>query len=144
MALDLNFDGLMIESHTDPDNAWSDAAQQVTPNRLIQIMKDLKIRNTTIEQKDYVDELYNLRTQIDIADQNLLQILGERMKISDSIGKLKKKNNVAVLQNKRWNEILGKMVLDGENHGLSEEFVLKLFKAIHQESINHQEKVIVK
>ena len=71
-------------------------------------------------------------------------ILGERMKISDSIGKLKKKNNVAVLQNKRWNEILGKMVLDGENHGLSEEFVLKLFKAIHQESINHQEKVIVK
>ena len=77
-------------------------------------------------------------------DQNLLQILGERMKISDTIGKLKKKNNVAVLQNKRWNEILGKMVLDGENHGLSEEFVLKLFKAIHQESINHQEKVIVK
>ena len=140
MALDLNFDGLMIETHIDPDNAWSDAAQQVTPNRLIQIMKDLKMRNTTIEQKDYVDELDNLRTQIDIADQNLLQILGERMKISDSIGKLKKKNNVAVLQNKRWNEILGKMVLDGENHGLSEEFVLKLFKAIHQESINHQEK----
>ena len=144
MALDLNFDGLMIESHIDPDNAWSDAAQQVTPNRLIQIMKDLKMRNTTIEKKDYIDELDNLRTQIDIVDQNLLQILGERMKISDSIGKLKKKNNVAVLQNKRWNEILGKMVLDGENQGLSEEFVLKLFKAIHQESINHQEKVIVK
>jgi len=144
MALDLNFDGLMIETHIDPDNAWSDAAQQITPNRLIQIMKDLKMRKTTIDKKDYVNELENLRAQIDISDQSLLQILGERMKISDSIGKLKKKNNVAVLQNKRWNEVLGKMVLDGENHGLSEEFVLKLFKAIHQESINHQEKVIVK
>ena len=107
-------------------------------------MKDLKMRKTTIDKKDYVNELENLRTQIDIADQSLLQILGERMKISDSIGKLKKKNNVAVLQNKRWNEILGKMVLDGENHGLSEEFVLKLFKAIHQESINNQKKILNK
>ena len=91
MALDLNFDGLMIETHIDPDNAWSDAAQQITPNRLIQIMKDLKMRKTTIDKKDYVNELENLRTQIDIADQSLLQILGERMNISDSIGKLKRK-----------------------------------------------------
>ena len=69
-------------------------------------------------------------------------ILGNRMKISEQIGALKKANNVAVLQNKRWNEILGKMILDGEQKGLSEEFVLQLFKAIHQESISHQQKII--
>lgn len=141
-ALDLNFDGLMIESHWDPDNAWSDAAQQVTPAALIDIMKDLKIRKTTTDAADYQNELVNLRAQIDVADQILLDTLGKRMVTADAIGKIKKDNNVAVLQNKRWNEILGKMILDGEERGLSEEFVVKLFKAIHQESINHQEKVI--
>ena len=141
-ALDLNFDGLMIESHWDPDNAWSDAAQQVTPAALIDIMKDLKIRKTTTDAADYQKELVNLRAQIDVADQILLDTLGKRMITADAIGKIKKDNNVAVLQNKRWNEILGKMILDGEERGLSEEFVVKLFKAIHQESINHQEKVI--
>ena len=141
-ALDLNFDGLMIESHWDPDNAWSDAAQQVTPATLIDIMKDLKIRKTTTDSEDYQNELVNLRAQIDVADQILLDTLGKRMITADAIGKIKKDNNVAVLQNKRWNEILGKMILDGEERGLSEEFVVKLFKAIHQESINHQEKVI--
>ena len=141
-ALDLNFDGLMIESHWDPDNAWSDAAQQVTPAALIDIMEDLKIRKTTTDAADYQNELVNLRAQIDVADQILLDTLGKRMVTADAIGKIKKDNNVAVLQNKRWNEILGKMILDGEERGLSEEFVVKLFKAIHQESINHQEKVI--
>ncbi len=141
-ALDLNFDGLMIESHWDPDNAWSDAAQQVTPSALIDIMNDLKIRQTTTDAEDYQSELANLRAQIDLLDQNLLDTLGERMKTADAIGKIKKDNNVAVLQNKRWNEILGKMILDGQERGLGEEFVVKLFKAIHQESINHQEKII--
>ena len=77
-----------------------------------------------------------------IYDSKLLEILGNRMQISEKIGALKKSKNVAVLQNKRWNEILGKMILDGEEKGLSEEFILRLFKAIHQESINHQEKII--
>ncbi len=142
MALDLNFDGLMIESHWDPDNAWSDAAQQVTPTNLVQIMKDLKIRKTTTEEKGYLAELNNLRTQIDVADQTILDTLGKRMKVSEAIGRLKKANNVAVLQSKRWNEILGRMVLEGEERGLSEEFILRLFKAIHQESINHQEQIV--
>lgn len=143
-ALDLNFDGLMIETHWDPDNAWSDAAQQVTPKRLIQIMKDLKIRDKTSEGEDYQNQLNNLRSQIDVADQNLLTTLGKRMKVAKDIGKLKSDNNVAILQNKRWNEILGKMILDGEDHGLSEEFILKFFKAIHQESINNQKKILNK
>src|SRR5690554_2582764 len=141
-ALDLNFDGLMIETHSDPDRAWSDAAQQVTPDRLVQIMRDLKIRKETNEEMEYNNKLSNLRAQIDVIDNQVIDILGKRMKVSDSIGALKKQKNVAVLQSNRWNAILGNMILEGEARGLSEEFVLKMFKAIHQESINHQEKVI--
>jgi chorismate mutase len=141
-ALDLNYDGLIIETHTDPDNAWSDAAQQVTPDALKRIFTDLRIRKITDEADDYNQKLGVLRTQIDEIDSKLLEILGKRMKVADKIGVLKKEKNVAVLQNQRWNEILGKMVLEGEEKGLSEEFILKMFKAIHQESISHQEKVI--
>ena len=141
-ALDLNFDGLMIETHHDPDNAWSDAAQQVTPKKLVQIMEDLKIRKETDEEAEYNQKINNLRTQIDIIDNQLIDILSKRMKVSDGIGELKRQRNVAVLQTNRWNAILGKMILEGESKGLSEEFVLRMFKAIHQESINHQEKII--
>ena len=141
-ALDLNFDGLMIETHIDPDNAWSDAAQQITPSVLVKMMNDLKIRTLTSEEADYKNQLNTLRTQIDVIDHGLLETLGKRMKVAVSIGELKKKKNVAVLQTKRWNEILGNMILEGEKKGLSEEFVLRMFKAIHQESINNQEEVI--
>ncbi|MDO6490396.1 MAG: bifunctional 3-deoxy-7-phosphoheptulonate synthase/chorismate mutase type II [Cellulophaga sp.] len=141
-ALDLNFDGLMVETHFDPDNAWSDAAQQVTPEKLVQIMRDLKIRKESDPEAEYNKDLSNLRAQIDVIDAQLIETLGKRMKISDGIGALKKEKNVAVLQSTRWNEILGAMILEGESKGLSEEFVLKMFKAIHQESINHQEKII--
>ena len=143
-ALDLNYDGLMIETHSDPDNAWSDASQQVTPKRLVEIMKDLKMRKITTDEEEYQNNLIDLRAMIDVIDHALLENLGKRMKISDNIGEIKRSNNVAVLQNKRWNEILGKMILEGEKLDLSEEFILKLFKAIHQESINRQEKVINK
>lgn len=141
-ALDLNYDGLIIETHIDPDNAWSDAAQQVTPTVLKQIFKDLRIRKETDNADDYTNRLTKFRVDIDEYDAKLLEILGKRMKVADKIGALKKEKNVAVLQNKRWNEILGKMILDGEEKGLSEEFILRIFKAIHQESISHQEKII--
>jgi chorismate mutase len=141
-ALDLNYDGMMIETHTDPDNAWSDAAQQVTPTRLKQIIFNLTIRKETDEADDYNNRLNRFRVTIDDYDTKLLEIIGKRMKVAEQIGALKKEKNVAVLQNKRWNEILGKMILEGENKGLSEEFILRIFKAIHQESISHQEKII--
>ena len=141
-ALDLNFDGLMIETHFDPENAWSDAAQQVTPDALKQIMEDLKVRKETNTDEAYKKALDNLRAQIKVADNQLVELLGKRMKVANQIGILKKDKNVAVLQSKRWNEILGNMILEGESKGLSEEFVLKMFKAIHQESINHQERII--
>jgi len=144
MALDLNYDGLMVETHWDPDNAWSDASQQVTPSVLVQIMKDLKIRKETNQEEAYNTSLNTLRAQIDIADQTILDTLGKRMKVAEEIGSLKKSKNVAVLQNKRWNEILGKMILEGQDRNLSEEFILKIFKAIHQESINHQEEIVNK
>ena len=141
-ALDLNYDGLMVETHHDPDNAWSDAAQQITPSSLKQMTIDLKIRKQEGDAIEYQNRLATQRTQIDVLDHKLLELLGKRMRISDEIGLLKKENNVAILQTKRWNEILGKMILEGEERNLSEEFVLKIFKAIHQESINHQKKVV--
>jgi len=141
-ALDLNFDGLMIESHHNPDKAWSDANQQVTPKRLIEIMKELKIRKETNQEEEYKNKIDNFRTQIDLIDFSLLDYLGKRMKISEEIGDLKKSKNVAVLQSKRWKKIIQTMILEGKEKGLTEEFILRIFKAIHQESINHQEKVI--
>lgn len=141
-ALDLNYDGLIIETHIDPDNAWSDAAQQVSPTVLKQILKDIRVRKITDDADEYTKRMTKLRTQIDEYDLKLLEILGSRMKIADQIGLLKKEKNVAILQNKRWQEILDKMISDGNQKGLSEEFIVHLFKAIHQESISHQEIII--
>ena len=143
-ALDLNYDGLIIETHIDPDNAWSDAAQQVTPAALKQMFINLRVRKVSDDESEYNQKMAKLRMQIDEFDGKLLEILGNRMKVADKIGLLKKEKNVAILQNQRWNEILGKMILEGEEKGLSNEFVMHLFKAIHQESITHQEKVINK
>ncbi len=141
-ALDLNYDGMIIETHYDPDNAWSDAAQQVTPDALKQIFIDLKVRKVNDVSDEFTGKMAKLRANIDVLDATLLELLGKRMKVADEIGQVKKDANVAVLQNNRWNEILGKMILEGEKKGLSEEFVLKMFKAIHQESIGHQEKIL--
>ena len=140
-ALDLNFDGLMVETHHDPDQAWSDAKQQITPKTLDQMTIDLKIRKEEGDAIEFRNKLANLRTRIDVVDHKLTEILGKRMKIADEIGVLKMNSNVAILQNKRWNEILGKMILEGKENDLSEEFVLKIYKAIHQESINHQKRL---
>lgn len=140
-ALDLNFNGLIIETHCNPDNAWSDAAQQITPLVLLEILKKLQVRKITDETNDYILQLDKLRLQIDSIDEKLLETLGKRMQIADEIGILKKEKNVAILQNKRWNEILDKIVVNGNKKGLSQEFIMQLFKAIHQESINHQENI---
>ena len=141
-ALDLNYDGLIIETHTDPDNAWSDAAQQVTPTKLKEICKNLKVRNETDAADDYNRNMEKLRVNIDEFDAKIIEILAKRMKVADQIGALKKEKNVAVLQNRRWQEILDRMKNEGTEKGLSEDFVESIFKAIHQESIVHQERII--
>jgi chorismate mutase len=135
---------MIIETHIDPDNAWSDAAQQVTPSHLKQIIHNLTIRKITDETNEYQSKLASYRKKIDEFDSKILEIIGKRMDVASKIGSLKKEKNVAVLQNNRWNEILGKMILEGEEKGLSNEFVIQLFKAIHQESISHQENIFKK
>ena len=120
----------MIETHHQPHDAWSDAQQQITPDTLKQITNNLRVRDEEGNAIEYQNKLANLRTQIDVVDHKLTEILGKRMKIADKIGVLKKDNNVAILQNKRWNEILEKMILEGKENSLSKEFVLKIFKSI--------------
>lgn len=137
-ALDLNYDGLMIETHTDPDNALSDAAQQITPENFNQVINALKIRNAEGSEKIFSEKIDNLRTQIDIIDSQMMTALGKRMKIAEEIGRLKQQNNVAILQSKRWKKVLEQMIHEGKEANLSEEFITKIFKAVHQESIEHQ------
>ena len=141
-ALDLNYDGLMIETHNNPDNAWSDAKQQITPDKLKNITQNLKLRKVTDDDEVYQNQLNKLRAQINLHDDQLLNILGKRMSVAKKIGALKKKNNVAVFQSKRWNQILEKMIVEGAENKLSAEFIKKVFKAIHQESINNQNEII--
>ena len=141
-ALDLKMDGLIIETHCHPDDAWSDASQQITPTRLAEITEDLKVRKPRFEREESLSKLNALRKEINAKDEQLLETLAERMQIVENIGKAKKESNVAVLQTTRWNEILGKVVEKGGEQGLSQTFIEKIFKAIHQESIAHQESII--
>ena len=141
-ALDLQFDGLMIETHNNPDKAWSDAKQQITPERLDEITADLKIRKSAFEKESAVKKLNTLRKEINLIDNELIQVLSNRMQVSKKIGDVKKEQNVAVLQPNRWSEILKESILKGEEKGLSNQFMEKIYKAIHQESIKIQEEVL--
>lgn len=141
-ALNLNFDGLMIETHPCPEKAWSDAAQQVTPSQLLSIIEQLHIRKPNDSSEEYNIKLDTLRIQIDALDQKLLDILGQRMQIAEAIGHLKQSFNVALFQTDRWQALLERMSALGIEKGITQEFIVALYKAIHQESIVHQEKVM--
>ena len=141
-ALDLNFDGLMIETHCTPNLAWSDAAQQVTPNQLQEILSNLVLRDSLNLEDSYVHEMNMFRTRIDEIDTQILKLLKDRMQIADEIGLLKKAKNVAVLQPERWQEVLIKMRREGKENKLGEAFITSLFKAIHDESITRQDHII--
>ena len=141
-AIDLDFDGLMIESHIDPDNAWSDAKQQVTPEKLAEMLDTIIWRKEDINSEEFHAALEKLRQQINHLDDELLQLLGQRMKIADKIGEFKRNNNITILQTNRWNEILQRAFKEGGKVGLSKEFITKYFDAVHMESINHQNKIM--
>lgn len=141
-AIDLDFDGLMIESHIDPDNAWSDAKQQVTPEALAEMLEAIVWRKEDINSEAYHQALEKLRQQINHLDDELLQLLGQRMKIADKIGEFKKNNSITILQTNRWNEILERAYQKGDNLGLTREFITKYFDAVHMESINHQNRIM--
>ncbi|HEY4786319.1 MAG TPA: bifunctional 3-deoxy-7-phosphoheptulonate synthase/chorismate mutase type II [Bacteroidales bacterium] len=140
-AMDLNFDGLIIESHCNPDEAWSDAKQQVTPDALKCILDKLILRHSDVD-KQQAATLEELRMQIDKYDDEILNVFEQRMKIADQIGLFKKQNNITILQATRWDSIVKKRTAMGLAKGLSEDFVTKIFSAIHQESINHQTKIM--
>ena len=141
-SIDLDFGGLMIETHIDPDNAWSDAKQQITPEILLEMLNTLVWRNENSTEQEFITALTMLREQINQMDDELLSLLGQRMKIADKIGEYKKANKITILQTNRWNEILERAFQNGELSGLSKEFIIKYFDAVHLESINHQNKVM--
>ncbi len=141
-SIDLDFDGLMIESHIDPDNAWSDAKQQVTPGRLLEMLEELVWRNENSTEPEFINALTTLREQINQVDDELLTLLGQRMKLSDKIGQYKKDTNITILQTNRWNEILERAFKKGEAMGLTREFITRYFDAVHMESIQHQNKIM--
>ena len=141
-SIDLDFGGLMLESHIDPDNAWSDAKQQVTPERLLDMLNELVWRSESTTEQEFITALTTLREQINQVDDELLTLLGQRMKLSDKIGEYKKNNNITILQTNRWNEILERAFQKGEQLGLTKEFITKYFDAVHLESIQHQNKVM--
>jgi len=139
--MDLDFDGLVVEVHPDPDNAWSDAKQQITPAQFGEMVASLQIR-TKGAGKQQQSRLCDLRKKIDHFDHELLELLEARMKVAEEIGVFKRENDMIVLQNSRWGEILEKSIVLGESKGLSADMVSKIFKAIHQESINRQTEII--
>lgn len=143
-AYNFEYDGLMIESHNNPDEAWSDASQQITPERLLEILQKLEIRKSDDDGTFYHSQLNRLRNEIDETDQAILEAISQRMNIAMQIGELKKEHNVAVFQPERWKQIRENSVREGSRLGLSEEFVDKMVKAIHQESIAHQNSIMNK
>lgn len=141
-ALDLDMAGLMIESHITPDAAWSDARQQVTPAALAKMMESLIVRQASVDNTAFTDTLTRLREQIDQLDDEIMQKLAARMKISQKIGEYKKENAVTILQVNRWEEIIHTRVALGLAMGLGEEFTREMLKLVHHESIQVQEKVM--
>ena len=138
--MDLQFNGLIIESHNDPDHAWSDASQQVTPEVLSLILNNLVIRETI----QTTENLSELRKQIDEIDINLTEILAKRMRISKEIGIYKKEHDMPILQTSRYDEIIHKRVEQGMAMEMSEEFLKTIFEAIHSESVRQQMLIINK
>ena len=136
-ALDLNMEGLMIEAHMTPSVAWSDAAQQVTPAGLTELLDGLTFRSEQAENGD-TNKLDSLRMDIDELDDEIFQKIASRMKVADDIGSVKAENSVTILQVGRWEEIVNKRLALGKAMGLDESFLTSYLKLIHKESIRRQ------
>ncbi len=143
-SLDLNYDGLMIETHRDPDNALSDAKQQVTPERLGEILTNLKIRTSTSDDALFINHLEELRDKIDNIDREIVESIAARMRVVEKIGEYKKENNVTIFQLKRWNNVASTRADWAKSFDLSEDFLEDLYKSIHSESIKIQTEIMNK
>lgn len=140
-AMNLGFDGLMVEVHCCPGQALSDASQQLTPDGLRDMLQRLRLRRPQMEDADMA-ALQGFRDELARIDDRLIDLLAQRMSVSDRIGRLKRENNVVILQRERWNEVLAHMGAAAREKGLSDEFVMKLYDAIHAESIERQQRVM--
>ena len=139
-AMDLGFDGLIVESHCDPDKAWSDAKQQVTPDVLDYILNLIVVRDESVT----TEGIHILRKQIDELDNQLMELMAKRMRVCREIGQYKKEHNMTVLQAARYNEILEKRGAQGALCGMDPQFVAKVFEGIHEESVRQQMEIINK
>lgn len=141
-AMNVGYEGMIIESHYNPDEAWSDAAQQITPEDLADLLGTLVVRN--VDDAGYKDEMQKHRTLINDLDFQLIQLLSQRMAVSANIGQLKKDNNIAIFQPDRWKEITNYAAAKAQESGMSQDFIEKVFKAIHEESIEVQNNIMNK
>lgn len=141
-AIDLDYDGIMIETHIDPDHAWSDAFQQITPETLAQMLGEIIWRKVSYTSEELYDSLERLRRVIDHLDDEILQLLSRRMQIAEEIGAFKKEHQLTILQTSRWNKTLERLSKYAETMGLSPEFIRHYFDAIHMESIKHQDEIM--
>ena len=137
-AMDLGFDGLIVESHCSPDDAWSDAKQQVTPDVLDYILSLLVVR----DEHYSTEGLHQLRGQIDELDNQLMELLAKRMRVCREIGTYKKEHNMTILQTNRYNEILDKRGAQASLCGMSPEFAAQIFEHIHEESVRQQMEIL--
>lgn len=142
-AMDLNFSGLMIETHPDPDNAWSDASQQITPKGLSVLLDALVLRSQEVST-DVASMIEELRIKLNDMDDRLFDLLSERMRLSEEVGKLKSENNITILQHEHWKNVINHRLDSSEQYHLTRKFVRNLMDAIHQESIRHQTNVMNK
>ncbi|GAA3938393.1 chorismate mutase [Hymenobacter algoricola] len=141
-ALNLGFEGNMIESHQNPDAAWSDAKQQITPEVLHDLIEGLVWRHVTTDQREFLTALAGLREQINQIDAEIIQLLGRRMGVAEKIGQYKKENDITILQTSRWNQVLEQAQRQGSSVGLTPGFVEQYLAAVHLESIGRQNQVL--
>ena len=141
-AMDLEYDGLMIETHPEPDKAWSDAKQQITPERVNILLESLIMRQKYSKNPESEVLLASYRNEMKVMDNEILEILGERMRIAEKIGALKKENSITILQQERWKEVKEERIEAGLKNDLTEKFLNRYLNALHQESIRHQTKVM--
>jgi chorismate mutase len=141
-AYDLNFDGLMVEVHPTPDTAWSDAAQQITPPQFGDMVRSLERRNTSSNDPEFLLQIEKYRTELDDLDEELIHIISRRMQLVREIGAVKKQKNIAVLQPERYRAMREALQQRGLKNELSTEFIALFLEAIHQESINQQERIL--
>ena len=142
-AMDLNFDGLIIESHPNPDQAWSDAAQQITPEQLEKLLQTLVLRSAEISSS-HLSALEELRDKIEMLDDRIFDLLATRMNVSEEVGVFKRDNNITILQQQHWTNMIQSRMSKTDEYLLSTRFIRQMMDAIHQESIRHQTKIMNK